>query len=169
MRDSIPVMVKFYSGKIVKEYSVTYYRSKQGFWAEILQLPGCYSQGETLEEAMQNVYEAAECHESAWNSLLPSPDQALPAADVVGKWRLPRFDAEHFIEVLKFAQFDGRHLELESNGDKHSTFWSPRTERFVTVPVGKWDIAAPVLRRVLNEVGISREYLHEIRLDVKGF
>ena len=31
-----------------------------GFWAEVPALPGCYSQGETREEALENIREAAE-------------------------------------------------------------------------------------------------------------
>ena len=33
-----------------------------GFWAEVPALPGCYSQGETIEETMENVKEAIEGH-----------------------------------------------------------------------------------------------------------
>ena len=29
-----------------------------GFWAEVPALPGCYSQGETIDELMENVREA---------------------------------------------------------------------------------------------------------------
>lgn len=31
-----------------------------GFWAEIPVLPGCVSQGETIEELIPNIYEAVE-------------------------------------------------------------------------------------------------------------
>jgi predicted RNase H-like HicB family nuclease len=31
-----------------------------GFWAEVPALPGCISEGETLEEALVNIREAAE-------------------------------------------------------------------------------------------------------------
>jgi predicted RNase H-like HicB family nuclease len=31
-----------------------------GFWAEVPALPGCYSQGETLEELLANIREAIE-------------------------------------------------------------------------------------------------------------
>ncbi len=31
-----------------------------GFWAEVPALPGCVSQGETLEETLDNIREAAE-------------------------------------------------------------------------------------------------------------
>ena len=33
-----------------------------GFWAEVPALPGCYSQGETVEEMLENIREAIECH-----------------------------------------------------------------------------------------------------------
>ncbi len=32
--------------------------SEGGFWAEVPALPGCYSQGETIDEVMENVREA---------------------------------------------------------------------------------------------------------------
>ena len=33
-----------------------------GFWAEVPALPGCFSQGETVEEMHANIREAIECH-----------------------------------------------------------------------------------------------------------
>jgi predicted RNase H-like HicB family nuclease len=33
-----------------------------GFWAEVPVLPGCYSQGDTLDETVANIREAIECH-----------------------------------------------------------------------------------------------------------
>ena len=32
-----------------------------GYWVEIPSMPGCFSDGETLEEARKNILEAAEC------------------------------------------------------------------------------------------------------------
>ncbi len=31
-----------------------------GFWAEVPAIPGCFTQGDTWEELLQNVYEAIE-------------------------------------------------------------------------------------------------------------
>ena len=31
-----------------------------GYWAEVPSLPGCFTQGETLDELKQNLYEAVE-------------------------------------------------------------------------------------------------------------
>ena len=45
------------------EYTVLIHRAEEGgFWAEVPTLPGCYSQGETIEETMSNIKEAIEAH-----------------------------------------------------------------------------------------------------------
>ncbi len=45
------------------EYTVLVYQAEEGgFWAEVPSLPGCYSQGETIEETMKNIKEAIEAH-----------------------------------------------------------------------------------------------------------
>ena len=31
-----------------------------GFWAEVTAIPGCYTQGDTWEELLHNIYEAVE-------------------------------------------------------------------------------------------------------------
>jgi predicted RNase H-like HicB family nuclease len=33
---------------------------KSGYWAEVPSLPGCYTQAETIEELVPNIYEAVE-------------------------------------------------------------------------------------------------------------
>ena len=33
-----------------------------GYWAEVPAVPGCFSQGETLDEMLANIREAIECH-----------------------------------------------------------------------------------------------------------
>ncbi len=35
---------------------------ERGYWTEVPSLPGCYSQGETVEEALANTKEAIESH-----------------------------------------------------------------------------------------------------------
>jgi predicted RNase H-like HicB family nuclease len=41
------------------EYSILIHKAKEGgFWSEVPALPGCLSQGETVEEAMANTKEA---------------------------------------------------------------------------------------------------------------
>lgn len=48
---------------------------ESGYWAEVPGLPGCFSQGETLEETENNIREAIEGYLLAVNSELE------PAAD----------------------------------------------------------------------------------------
>lgn len=56
-----------------------------GFWAEVPALPGCFSQGETLEETVVNVREAIESHLEA----LREDNQEFPSEDsVVGTVRV---------------------------------------------------------------------------------
>jgi predicted RNase H-like HicB family nuclease len=38
--------------------TVVHEDSEGGFWAEVPALPGCYSQGETMDELMVNIREA---------------------------------------------------------------------------------------------------------------
>ena len=41
------------------EYSVVIHQAEEGgFWAEVPALPGCYSQGESVEGALESVSEA---------------------------------------------------------------------------------------------------------------
>ena len=45
------------------EYSVIVHKAEMGgFWVEVPALPGCYSQGETLSEALEHVKEAIELY-----------------------------------------------------------------------------------------------------------
>ncbi len=45
------------------EYTVLIHPAEEGgFWAEVQELPGCYSQGETIEETLSNSMEAIEAH-----------------------------------------------------------------------------------------------------------
>lgn len=43
----------------MEKYAVIVHEEPQGgYWAEVPALPGCYSQGDTLSELMENVREA---------------------------------------------------------------------------------------------------------------
>jgi predicted RNase H-like HicB family nuclease len=45
------------------EYTILIHQAEEGgFWAEIPALPGCYSQGETIDETLNNTKEAIESH-----------------------------------------------------------------------------------------------------------
>jgi predicted RNase H-like HicB family nuclease len=45
------------------KFKVIIHEAKEGgYWAEVPALPGCFSQGETLDEMRANIREAIECH-----------------------------------------------------------------------------------------------------------
>ena len=48
------------------EYTILIHKAEEGgFWAEVPALPGCFSQGETVEETIANTKEAIELHISS--------------------------------------------------------------------------------------------------------
>lgn len=45
------------------EYSVVVHKAEEGgFWVEVPALPGCYSQGETVEDTLENVRDAIDLY-----------------------------------------------------------------------------------------------------------
>ncbi len=45
------------------EYTVIIHPAEEGgYWTETPALPGCFSQGDTVEEAIENTKDAIECH-----------------------------------------------------------------------------------------------------------
>jgi predicted RNase H-like HicB family nuclease len=45
------------------QYTVVVHSTEEGgYWVDVPSLPGCFSQGETIDEAMNNVKEAIELH-----------------------------------------------------------------------------------------------------------
>ncbi|MDO8588235.1 MAG: type II toxin-antitoxin system HicB family antitoxin [Armatimonadota bacterium] len=48
------------------DYTVLIHPAEEGgYWTEVPSLPGCFSQGETIEETLGNTKEAIECHVEA--------------------------------------------------------------------------------------------------------
>jgi predicted RNase H-like HicB family nuclease len=47
----------------MRKYTVVVHAAEEGgYWVEVPALPGCYSQGESVEEAVSKVREAIETH-----------------------------------------------------------------------------------------------------------
>jgi len=45
------------------DYTVLIHPAEEGgYWAEVPALPGCFTQGESVEETLANAKEAIECH-----------------------------------------------------------------------------------------------------------
>ena len=69
------------------EYSVVIHKAEDGgFWVAVPALPGCYSQGETLDETLENVKEAIELY----LDVLKDRGQTVPRdSEVVFKVTVP--------------------------------------------------------------------------------
>ncbi len=66
------------------EYTVIFREAQEGgYWADVPALPGCYSQGETIEETMENMREAIESRVEA----LKEDGQEIPkeSSFVIGR------------------------------------------------------------------------------------
>jgi predicted RNase H-like HicB family nuclease len=45
------------------EYTVLIHPAEEGgYWAEVPVLPGCFTQGDTIDETLDNARDAIECH-----------------------------------------------------------------------------------------------------------
>ena len=45
------------------DYTILIHQAEEGgFWSEVPALPGCYSQGETIDETLENTKEAIGAH-----------------------------------------------------------------------------------------------------------
>lgn len=62
------------------EYTVVLHKAEEGgYWVEVPSLPGCYSQGETIEETIANAKETIESHLAA----IKSEGRPIPQDDVL--------------------------------------------------------------------------------------
>jgi predicted RNase H-like HicB family nuclease len=46
------------------DYTVLVYEDEEdgGYWATVAELPGCFTQGETIDEVRTNIVDAIECY-----------------------------------------------------------------------------------------------------------
>jgi predicted RNase H-like HicB family nuclease len=45
-----------------RTYKAVVHAEDGGYWAEVPELPGCFTQGDTLDEVYHNLTEAIACH-----------------------------------------------------------------------------------------------------------
>ena len=72
-----------FGASIMKLKIILHKEAEGGYSVAVPALPGCYSQGETVEEAMANIREAAEGHLEALNEREPFAPEDRSADDVV--------------------------------------------------------------------------------------
>ena len=67
----------------VRNYAVVIHEDPEGgFWAEVPALPGCYSQGETIDELKQNIREAIAGVLEVLREQGGGPDSSIQILDV---------------------------------------------------------------------------------------
>ena len=63
--------------------TVIHRETEGGFWGEVPQLPGCYSQGNTVPELMENLREAAEGYLEVLKEQGRSPEPEVEIRELV--------------------------------------------------------------------------------------
>jgi predicted RNase H-like HicB family nuclease len=67
----------------VQKYAIVIHEDPDGgYWAEVPALPGCYSQGETVDELKHNVREAITGVLEVWKEEGRQPDLKIQILDV---------------------------------------------------------------------------------------
>ncbi len=68
------------SNSLIRTYTVLIHEAEEGgYWGEVLELPGCVSQGENLEEFRHNIKEAIEAVLEAQSEVVDTELQLEPA------------------------------------------------------------------------------------------
>ena len=84
----------------VLNYMVTIHPAEEGgFWAEVPALPGCFTQGETIEEITAMAREAIECHVAG----LMKDGQAVPLEKRSAKKQQEVFSIPLAVTIRQFA------------------------------------------------------------------
>jgi len=68
------------------KYHFSVHHEKDGFWTDCVELEGCHSEGDTMDELRQNLQEALNLYldePAGSNMLFPLPDQSLDSSEGV--------------------------------------------------------------------------------------
>ena len=88
---------------------LVHYAEEGGYWAEIPALPGCVSEGETYEETMANIHEAAEGWLAVAIEQSPAEDQ-VQIAESSGFYRARR------LKNISGAKPNAQRANVEGSG-----------------------------------------------------
>lgn len=118
-----------------------------GYWGEVPALPGCYSQGETVEELLANLREP-----------LPAVSKFWPrrAGRQTPKWKWPnsRYEANNRQGTLPAFERGG--LDAKTIKGSHHIFGKPGERKVIAVPVhGNQTIKPGLALRIAKDAGIS--------------
>lgn len=79
------------------EYTILIYKAQEGgFWAEVPMFPGCYSQGETIEESIDDMKDAIKSHLLA----LKEDKKEVPIREIfaIGRVKVDKWYTESVVE-----------------------------------------------------------------------
>jgi predicted RNase H-like HicB family nuclease len=77
-----PAFLSCENGFVDKYAVVIHQEPEGGYWAEVPALPGCYSQGETVDELMENVREAISGVLEVMNANGTKPESNIQVLDL---------------------------------------------------------------------------------------
>jgi predicted RNA binding protein YcfA (HicA-like mRNA interferase family)/predicted RNase H-like HicB family nuclease len=151
-------------GKTVS-YAVFYEQAPEGgYVATVPALPGCHTQGETLEETERNVKEAVEVYlESlaAHGEPIPEEGPSLQGRVTVPAWfmtKLPSLTARQVVRALKHAGF----VEDRQKGS-HLVLRHPERKARAVVPMhAGQSIKASLLRAIIRDADLSVDEFVEL-------
>ena len=85
------------SGIRMTEYTIIIHPAEEGgYWVEVPILPGCYSQGKSIDEAMRNIKEAIELHIEG----LMEDNEPVPVEDDLIIGRIQVTHIEDHLDVM---------------------------------------------------------------------
>jgi predicted RNase H-like HicB family nuclease/predicted RNA binding protein YcfA (HicA-like mRNA interferase family) len=135
-----------------------------GFWAEVPVLQGCFSQGDSFEEIVENTEEAIDCHISGLRSrgiVIAVESQADVESVLLKSPRRWGIDPAHLVELLLAAGFENL-----KQSRHHVTVKKDEEERQVTIPIAGCDLPPKLVKCILEKAGISPQYFRELRFDL---
>jgi antitoxin HicB len=122
-------------------------------------LPGCYSQGKTVSEALANIREAIDlCLEDmeSRGEEIPDPNNVLIGSVVVTRWAQ---NCPYFRVIIWFRLWKSLAVAIRQKGSHVRLRHSSETQRLpVTVPLHS-EIAFGTLRRILRDASITVDEL----------
>jgi predicted RNase H-like HicB family nuclease/predicted RNA binding protein YcfA (HicA-like mRNA interferase family) len=133
-----------------------------GFWAEMPALPGCFSQGESVEEVSELINKAIEFHCSLLQERglkIPLDKEHDTQSQISLLYRRRGMDADRFVSILQESGF----VDVKRYGN-HAVLVNEESGRQVTVPVEVCDLSPSLIKRVLKDAGISGQFYRELRL-----
>ena len=72
------------TGILGTAWHVEVYEAEEGgYWGEVREMPGCLSQGETLDELKVNMTEAIEAFLPVFRKALPSAPEQCPVLELI--------------------------------------------------------------------------------------